>query len=113
MTDVNADYTHPLKHGRFETGARVRFRDIPTDMKFYPGINSPLDADAGGYANYQEIIPAVYGNYVFESEHLEAEAGLRVEYADINYHVDPNHNTYKSDGYAYTHPFPISGLRTS
>ncbi len=50
---------HPLKHGRFETGARVRFRDIPTDMKFYPGINSPLDVDAGGYANYQEIIPAI------------------------------------------------------
>ena len=106
VTDVKADYVHPLKHGRIEGGLKLRIRDIPTDMNFYPGLNSPLDSDAAGYANYREVIPAVYGNYVFENEHFEAEAGLRIEHVDLYYRVDPNHNTYKSDGYRYTQPFP-------
>lgn len=29
-----------------------------------------------------------------------------VEYVKINYEVNPNHSTYKSDGYNYTQPFP-------
>jgi len=106
VTDLNIDYVHPLKYGRFESGLRLRIREIPTDMQFFPGINSPLDVDAGGYANYSEVIPVLYGNYVYESKKVEIEAGLRVEYADIYYNVDPNHNTYESDGYNYTQPFP-------
>lgn len=106
VTDLTADYVHPLRHGRMEGGAKLRVREIPTDMQFFPGLNSPLDVSAGGYANYSEIIPVLYGNYVYESETFEAEAGLRVEYVDIYYKVDPNHNTYKSDGYNYTQPFP-------
>ena len=106
VTDVTIDYVHPLKYGRFESGFKFRFREIPTDMQFFPGENSPLDVNAGGYANYKEIIPVLYGNYIFESEKFEAEAGLRLEYVDIYYDVDPNHNTYESDGYNYTQPFP-------
>lgn len=106
VTDFNADYIHPLKHGRIEGGLKLRIREIPTDMNFYPGLNSPLDADAAGFANYSEVIPVIYGNYVFENEYFEAEAGLRVEHVDLYYRVDPNHNTYKSDGYQYTQPFP-------
>jgi len=104
--DLNADYIKPLKYGRVEAGLKVRKRDIPTDMQFYPGLNSPLDTNAGGWATYKEIIPALYGNYVFESKKIEAEAGLRVEYVDLQYQVNPNHNTYKSNGYAYAQPFP-------
>ena len=106
VSDFTIDYVHPLKYGRFETGFKFRFREIPTDMKFYPGLNSPIDVNAGGYANYSEVIPALYGNYIFENEDIEIEGGIRVEYADIEYDVDPNHNTYKSDGYDYTQPFP-------
>ena len=106
VTDFKADYIHPLKHGRIEGGLKLRVREIPTDMKFYPGLNSPLDSDAAGYANYTEVIPVVYGNYVFENENFEAEVGVRVEHVDLHYSVDPNHNTYKSDGYRYTQPFP-------
>jgi outer membrane receptor protein involved in Fe transport len=104
--DLNADYIRPLKYGRMETGLRIRKRDIPTNMQFFPGINSPLDINAGGAATYKEIIPAIYGTYVYESKKVEAEVGLRLEYVDLEYQVNPNHNTYKSDGYAYTQPFP-------
>ncbi len=110
VADFNFDYTKPLKYGRIETGLKFRKRDIPTNMQFFPGLNSPLDTNAGGWANYKEIIPAVYGTYVYESKKIEAELGLRVEYVNLQYQVNPNHNTYKSDGYNYTQPFPNARL---
>lgn len=105
VADFNVDYVKPLKYGRVEGGLKFRYRDIPTNMQFKPGLNSPLDRDAGGAATYTEIIPAVYSNYVFESKKIEAEVGLRVEYVDLQYKVNPDHNTYESDGYNYTQPF--------
>ena len=108
--DFNFDYIKPLKYGRIETGIKLRNRNIPTNMQFIPGVNSVLDTNAGGWATYQELIPAVYGNYVFENKKWEAELGLRIEYVKIQYDVNPNHNTYKSDGYHYTQPFPIGRL---
>ncbi|MGU3375788.1 TonB-dependent receptor domain-containing protein [Chryseobacterium sp. M5A1_1a] len=104
--DFNIDYVKPLKYGRIETGIKLRSRSIPTNMNFIPGANSVLDAAAGGKADYKEFIPAVYGNYIFENEKWEAELGLRLEYVKIEYDVNPNHPTYKSDGYNYTQPFP-------
>lgn len=106
VADFNIDYVKPLKYGRIEGGLKFRYRDIPTNMQFKPGLNSPLDINAGGEATYAEVIPALYGNYVFESKKIEAEIGLRVEYVDLQYKINPNHNTYKSDGYNYTQPFP-------
>jgi outer membrane receptor protein involved in Fe transport len=104
--DFNFDYIKPLKYGRIETGIKLRNRNIPTNMQFIPGVNSVIDANAGGWATYKELIPAVYGNYIFENKKWEAELGLRVEYVKIQYDVNPNHIVYKSDGYNYTQPFP-------
>lgn len=104
--DFNLDYIQPLKYGKLEMGIKMRVRTIPTNMQFYPSINSPLDTNAGGQATYNELIPALYGNYSFDSEKWEGEAGLRVEYVKLQYDVNPNHNTYKSDGYDYFQPFP-------
>ncbi|MFN8284352.1 MAG: TonB-dependent receptor [Chitinophagales bacterium] len=106
VADINIDYVKPLKYGRIEAGFKLRNRNIPTNMQFFPGLNSPLDTNAGGWATYKEIIPAFYGNYVFENKKFEAEVGMRLEYVGIQYNVNPNHNTYKSDGYKYTQPFP-------
>jgi len=106
VADFNLDYTKPLKHGRLEGGIKFRRRTIPTDMQFFPGLNSPIDVNAGGWADYKETIPAVYGNYVLEHKRFELEAGLRFEYVKVNYEVNPKHNTYTSDGYDYTRPFP-------
>lgn len=106
VADFNVDYVKPLKYGRLEGGLKFRYRRIPTDMLFIPGLNSPLDTNAGGWAAYKETIPALYGNYIFENEKYEAEIGMRVEYVGLRYDVNPGHNTYKSDGYNYTQPFP-------
>ncbi|MRG44247.1 TonB-dependent receptor [Chitinophaga sp. SYP-B3965] len=104
--DLNIDYIRPLKYGRIETGIKLRNRSIPTDMQFKPGVNSVIDSAAGGWATYRELIPALYGNYVFENKKWEAELGLRLEYVRIQYDVNPEHPTYSSDGYNYTQPFP-------
>ncbi len=106
VVDLNIDYIKPLKYGRIETGFKFRNRIIPTNMQFFPGTNSPLDASAGGQATYEEIIPAVYGNYIYETNKIEAEIGLRLEYLDLEYEVNPNHPTYRTDGYSYFEPFP-------
>lgn len=106
VIDFNIDYIKPLKYGRLETGFKFRNRIIPTNMQFFPGINSPLDASAGGKATYEEIIPAIYGNYIYETNKIEAEVGLRLEYLDLEYEVNPNHPTYRTDGYSYFEPFP-------
>lgn len=106
VSDLNLDYIKPMPQGRIEAGLKFRRRTIPTNMQFLAGLNSPVDVNAGGWADYKETIPAVYGNYVFESKNLEIEAGLRLEYVKVNYDVNPNHNTYKSDGYDYAQPFP-------
>lgn len=106
VVDVNFDYVKPLKYGRFEAGIKFRNREIPTNMQFFAGQNSPIDANAGGWANYKEIIPALYSNYIFETNKIEAEIGLRYEYVKLQYDVNPNHPTYKSNGYHYTEPFP-------
>lgn len=106
VSDVTVDYQRPLKNGRLEGGMKLRIRNIPTNMQFFAGLNSPIDIDAGGPAKYSETIPALYGNYVYENKQFELEAGLRMEYVKVDYEVNPNHNTYKSDGYTYTQPFP-------
>lgn len=106
VNDFTFDYVRPLKYGRVEGGVKLRLRSIPINMEFFPGLNSPIDSNAGGRAEYRETIPALYGIYVFESSKFELEAGLRLEYVQVDYKVNPNHNTYKSDGYTYTQPFP-------
>lgn len=106
VTDFTLDYIKPLKSGRLELGSKIRWRYIPTEMEFRPGQNSILDQGADGWANYNEWINAIYGTYVFEKNNWEMEAGLRLEYANLNYEVIPEHNTYESDGYSYFQPFP-------
>lgn len=106
VVDVNADYVKPLRQGRLEAGFKGRHRVIPTNMQFFAGERSPLDTGAGGRATYRETIPAVYGTYVMESQRFELEGGLRLETVQVDYDVDPNHNTYTSDGYRYVQPFP-------
>lgn len=104
--DLELDYFHPLRTGRFETGLKGRARIFPNEITFTPGINSILDLELQGTAEYREWLYATYGNYIYENPDFEVEAGLRIEYAEVDYLVDPNHSTYESDGYDYFGLFP-------
>lgn len=106
VVDITLDYVKPLRAGRVELGGKFRNRYFPNLITFLPGTNSILDTGLDGTATYQELISAMYGNYIYESRNWELEGGLRLEYADINYLVDPNHTTYSSDGFDYFQLFP-------
>lgn len=107
VVDFITDYVKPFKRGRLEVGAKIRWRYIPTTMDFRPdGANTVLDTAAEGWANYNEIVTAAYGNYVYESKHFELEAGVRLEFVYVNYAVIPTHPVYSSNGYYYIQPFP-------
>lgn len=104
--DLTVDYAKPLRSGRIEIGTKQRARIFPNDIFFNPGLNSILDMGLAGTAEYQEYLSAFYTNFIYEKKSIELEAGLRVEYAKINYLVDPNHTVYQSDGFNYIDPFP-------
>jgi outer membrane receptor protein involved in Fe transport len=76
-------------------------------MQFHAdAIGTAFDAAAGGMAAYQEFIPAIYGNYIWESPRWEVQCGLRAEYAQVQYSAPSQHPTYKSGKYRYAEPFP-------
>ena len=104
--DLTVDYSKPLKTGRLEMGTKQRARNFPNDIYFKPGTNSILDPGLSGSAEYREWLSAVYGTYIYEHKKFELEAGLRVEYANVDYLVDPNHSVYESTGFDYIDPFP-------
>jgi ribosome-associated toxin RatA of RatAB toxin-antitoxin module len=104
--DLTVDYTKPLKSGRLELGTKQRARIFPNNIVFSPGLNSILNPSLAGSAEYREWLSAIYGTYVYERKDFELEAGLRIEYAKIDYLVDPNHSVYESAGFKYVDPFP-------
>ena len=104
--DLTVDYSKPLKTGRLEVGTKQRTRNFPNDIYFKPGTNSILDPGLAGSAEYREWLSAVYGTYIYEHKKFEFEAGLRLEYANVDYLVDPNHSVYSSTGFDYIDPFP-------
>lgn len=109
--DFTMDYVKPLRSGRMELGTKQRSRVFPNLITFNPGDNSILDLRLAGSAEYQEWLSAVYGNYIFEKNKWELEAGLRLEYVKVDYLVDSNHAVYESAGFDYFEPFP--SLRAS
>lgn len=104
--DLTIDYTKPFKSGRIEVGTKQRARIFPNNIYFKPGNNSILDPSLAGSAEYKEWLSAVYGTYIYERKEFELEAGLRLEYANVDYLVDPNHSVYSSTGFDYIDPFP-------
>ena len=101
IVDANVDYTKPLKTGKLEAGLKGRISQYPNEIIFNPGMNSILDLNLQGTAEYQENLGATYANYIYEDDKFALEAGGRLEYAKIDYLVDPNHPVYESDGFDY------------
>ncbi len=104
--DMTLDYTKPLRSGRLELGTKQRSRVFPNDIMFDPGFNSILDPGLAGTAEYREWLSAGYANLVFERDMFQLEGGLRLEFVEVDYLVDPNHSVYRSDGFSYVDLFP-------
>ncbi len=94
--NVKLDYVHPLSHGRLEGGIDLDFHNIPIDYYVMNGNPSTgiLNPDLGDWSDYQENVYALYANYIYESKHLEVEAGLRLEETTTDYILNDTYKYY-------------------
>lgn len=104
---VQVDYTKPLSSGRIEGGAKFQVRSLPVEYSVDRGENSIIYPGLGEWSKWGENIYAGYANYVLEKPVYDIEAGLRVEYTDVYYNIDPANIYYsENDKYNYLELFP-------
>ena len=77
------DYVHPVKHGRWEAGARVNYTVSNSKDWWANNLNDGTgwvtDTSKTNHFVYKEQINAVYGSHFHSFGRWTAEAGLRVE----------------------------------
>jgi outer membrane receptor protein involved in Fe transport len=106
-SSVKVDYVKPLASGRFESGMKFQGRDLPVEYEQIRGENSVLYPGLGTYSKWKEDIYAAYIDWVHEKENYSIEAGLRAEYTDVRYSIDPANIYYnQNDAYDYFKLFP-------
>jgi len=104
---VSANYAQALAAGKLEVGTKVRVRRLPVDYIVERGNNSIIYEGLGDYSDWGENLFAGYANFVYERAHFEIEAGLRAEYTEVFYTLDPTNIYYNSnDDYDYFKFFP-------
>ena len=106
-TNLQLDYTKPLKSGRLEAGSKIQVRRLPVEFTVWPGENSVIYPGLGNWSDWGENIYAAYANYVYEKTHVDVEAGLRAEQTNVFYDIDPANIYYdQNDAYNYFELFP-------
>ena len=106
-TNLQLDYTKPLKSGRLEAGSKIQRRRLPVEFTVWPGENSVIYPGLGSWSDWGENIYAAYANYVYELTHLDVEAGIRAEQTNVFYNIDPANIYYdQNDAYDYFKLFP-------
>jgi len=106
-TNLQLDYTTPLKSGRLEAGSKIQRRRLPVEFTVWPGENSVIYPGLGSWSDWGENIYAAYANYVYELTHLDVEAGIRAEQTNVFYNIDPANIYYdQNDAYDYFKLFP-------
>jgi outer membrane receptor protein involved in Fe transport len=106
-TQIQTDYTKPLRSGRIESGAKFSIRSLPVEYTVDPGLNSIIYPGLGEWSKWGENIYAAYANLIFEKPVYELEAGLRAEYTDVYYDFDQANIYYnQNDAYNYFKLFP-------
>jgi len=83
---AKADYTNPLKNGKFETGLKVSFVSSDNDAKFYDvSSGTPVnDVKKTNHFLYKENNNAAYINFSKEFKKFDFQVGLRGEQTNIN-----------------------------
>ncbi len=106
-TAFNLDYVRPLAGGRLEAGGQVRYRRLPVGYEIGQGVNSIIYPGLGDASRWTEDLYAAYANYVYETPHFEAEAGLRAEQTAVTYALSPENIYYdENDAYDYFRLYP-------
>ncbi|GGA98193.1 outer membrane beta-barrel protein [Puia dinghuensis] len=82
---AQADYTRPMKNGRWEGGLKSSYVKINNDNSYYDEVNGVdlFDSAQSDYSLNTEQINAAYATFEHDYKKLEAKAGIRVEQATI------------------------------
>lgn len=106
-TSVKVDYVKPLASGRIESGMKLQNRNLPVEYEQIRGENSVLYPGLGTFSKWEEDIYAAYVDWIHEKESYSIEGGLRAEYTDVKYSIDPTNVYYnQNDAYNYFKLFP-------
>lgn len=106
-TTFQLDYVRPLKWGRLESGAKLRFRTLPVTYTIGRGNQSVVAPGLGEWSDWGETIYAAYLNYIYERKKYDVEAGFRAEQTEVFYKIDPANIYYaENDAYEYFRLFP-------
>lgn len=101
------DYVKPLRSGRIEAGIKLQFRWIPITYTIGQGDQSVIYPGLGDWSEWGENIYNGYLNYVHEKKKFDLEAGVRVEYVNVYYNLDPDNIYYdQNDSYDYFRVYP-------
>lgn len=106
--EVATDYARPFAIGRLEAGAKFRHRYMPITYDVIKTKGSPIYDGLGDWSDWKEALGSVYANLIIEKRKFDLEAGLRMEYTNVNYDISPDNIYYKpsSDKYNYFDLFP-------
>ena len=106
-TSLLLDYTKPMPAGRLESGAKLQIRNLPVEYEQIRGEESILYPGLGNWTKWGESIYSGYVNWVHEKAKYDIEAGIRAEYTDVFYNLDPENIYYQqNDAYDYFRFFP-------
>ncbi|BDC98483.1 TonB-dependent receptor domain-containing protein [Persicobacter psychrovividus] len=104
---TQVDYTKPLASGRLELGLKGQWRWLPVEYTVDRGHESVIYPDLGEWSDWGENIYATYMNWVMEKTKFSMEMGLRAEYTEVFYKIDPANKYYdEDDAYDYFRIFP-------
>lgn len=104
---ASVDYTRPLRSGRIETGTKMQIRSLPVDYQVDRGENSIVYPGMGSWSQWGESVYGAYLNLVHEKRTYDIEAGIRTEYTQVYYEMDPANMYFnKNDSYNYLEFFP-------
>ena len=107
ITQLSGDYTRPMGSGRLEAGLKTQWRFIPVDYTINPGALSIIYPGMGDWSEWGENMYSGYLNYIYEREVFAVEAGMRAEYTDVYYTINPENIYYmENDSYSYFKWFP-------
>ncbi|MEQ8552171.1 MAG: TonB-dependent receptor [Cyclobacteriaceae bacterium] len=107
ITSAGLDYVKPTASGRLESGAKVQIRNLPVAYEQQRDQNSMLYDGLGNFSRWGERLYAAYANWVHEKKEYDVEGGLRAEYTDVFYNIDPANTYYEeNDSYNYFRLFP-------
>ncbi len=106
-SSISVDYERPLKHGRFEAGAKIQVRRLPVTYEVAPGEQTIIYPGLGDWSDWGEDIYAGYLNFVREMPRFDLEAGVRAEHTGVFYDLAPENIYYaENDSYSYFRLFP-------